>query len=143
VEPQPARGGCPFLARRLEDPELRARVEAAERLGISLRRFDGWEPVEETVYEYDEQGRLVRSVTTRDSEWDDEQQGWMLALAVWRANRCPNCGRDIRECTDESADWHVPPPTRCHVTTALAIAQQQYYRDSPHPHALLWRVERR
>jgi len=85
----------------------------------------------------------VRSVTTRDSEWDDEQQGWMLALAVWRANRCPNCGRDIRECTDESADWHVPPPTRCHVTTALAIAQQQYYRDSPHPHALLWRVERR
>lgn len=68
----------------------------------------------------------------------------MLALGEYRATRCPSCGGDISDCTDPEADgrYTVPPPTRCHATTALRAAQEQY-RDSPHPGALLWHAERR
>lgn len=66
----------------------------------------------------------------------------MLALASYRASRCPNCGRDIDECTTSEGKWQVPPPTRCHASTALSIAQVAY-RESPQPESLLWRVERR
>lgn len=82
-------------------------------------------------------------MTTRESEWSEQDVAWMLALAEWRASRCPHCGGDISECTDPDLEgrWEVPPPHRCHATTALAAAQERY-RDSPHPHALLWQVRR-
>lgn len=68
----------------------------------------------------------------------------MLALSVYRDTRCPSCGQDIRDCTSASAEgkYVVPPPTRCHATTALLIAQKPY-ADAPQGGALLWRTERR
>lgn len=68
----------------------------------------------------------------------------MLALQVWRARRCPSCGRDIDECTAPDADGKFVAglPTRCHATTALSIAQAQY-ADAPQSEALLWRVDRK
>lgn len=68
----------------------------------------------------------------------------MLALADYRATRCPSCGRDIRECTAADAEgaYVTPPPVRCHATTAKSIAQQAY-ADTPQREALLWRTERR
>lgn len=66
----------------------------------------------------------------------------MLALAVWRASRCPSCGGPIGECGPESdGRWKVPPPRRCYRTDALSIAQESSKR--PRPEALMWRVERR
>lgn len=109
-----------------------------------MKRFDGWEPTETTEYEYEFPGRLVRKVVTREAEWDEQEQAWMLALAEYRATRCPDCGRDVRECTDPASEgkYRVPPPDRCHATTALVIAQK-VNAESPQPEALLWRVERR
>lgn len=106
--------------------------------------MDGWEPTEETVYEYDEQGRLVRALTVREPEWSEQDVAWMLALAEWRATRCPACGGDIRECTDPASEgrYEVPPPHRCHAATAIAAAQERYM-DSQHPQALLFHVRRR
>lgn len=76
-----------------------------------------------------------------ETEWDAEQRAWLLALAIYRASRCPHCGGDITECGPESASkWKVPPPRRCYRTDALAIAQESSNR--PRPHALLWRVEK-
>jgi len=68
----------------------------------------------------------------------------MLALAEWRATRCPACGGDIRECTDPASEgrYEVPPPHRCHAATAIAAAQERYM-DSQHPRALLFHVRRR
>ncbi|MEU4399784.1 hypothetical protein [Micromonospora orduensis] len=142
AEPQGRRP--PFLIRRLADePGLRARIETAERLGVAPRRLDGWEPAETTTYEYDG-GRLVRSVTVREPEWSDQDRAWLAALAAYRAGRCPSCGGDASVCCSPASDgaFVVPPPTRCHVTTALTIAQAQY-QESPQPQALLWHVERR
>lgn len=68
----------------------------------------------------------------------------MLALAAWRDQLCPNCGQPLSECTDPAADdgYDVPPATRCHRSTAIAVAAERY-RDSPHPSALLFRAVRR
>jgi len=97
-----------------------------------------------TEYEYDEAGRLLRSVTTREPEWSEEDAAWMLALAAYRRGLCPLCGRPLEECTAQDADgaYTVPPPTRCHATTALMVAQERY-RDTPQAGALLWVAERR
>src|SRR5690606_39172952 len=89
----------PKLIGRLNDsPELRARVETARRLGISLRRLNGWSPRRETTYEYDDKGRLVRSETWEEPEWNELERAYMLALAEWEAGRCQMCGGDPGEC---------------------------------------------
>ena len=102
--------------------------------------MDGWEPT--THYEHDADGRLVSS--TPEPEWSEDDRAWMLALAYYRATRCPVHGGDIAECTSEDAEgaYEVPPPTRCHVATALLQAQAGY-AETKHPGALLWHAVRR
>jgi hypothetical protein len=141
VAAQPPGRGHPFLAERLHrTPDLRARVEAAERLGISLRRFDGWEPT--TFYEHDEQGRLVSS--TPEVEWDEEQQALMLALSRHRALSCKGCGGWLPETTDIEADgaYQVERPIRCHRCAAFSIATAKA-KDMDKPESLLLQVDRR
>jgi hypothetical protein len=80
-------------------------------------------------------------VTTREPEWSDEDRGWSLALALYRATRCPHCGGDIADCTRDWDDLVIrtPPPKRCKVTDALIDAQKNH--TNPKPQALLWRAE--
>lgn len=131
----------PFLQGRIaRDPALREELEAAERLGVSYKRFLGWEPVTHYVYE---DGRLVSSQP--EPEWDETERAWMIALETYRRDElCPLCGRPKQICQDPEAEFafSVPPPTRCHVTTTLRRAQKTYM-DGPHadhPDALLWGV---
>lgn len=91
---------------------------------------------------HDAHGRVVSS--TPEPEWSEQDQAWMLALAEYRAGLCPACGQELRVCADPEGDgnWTVPPPTRCHATTAMSIAQKSY-ADSLQPEALLWHAKRR
>lgn len=41
---------------------------------------------------YDESGRHVSTVVTREPEWDDRQRDKMLALTRYRESICPDCG---------------------------------------------------
>lgn len=67
----------------------------------------------------------------------------MLALAEYRARRCPNCGRDIEECTAaESEEAYEAVHSRCHATTARLIAQDAY-RENPQSSALMWATVRK
>lgn len=126
----------------MASPALRARVEAAERLGISLRRLDGWEPAEVTEYERDETGRIVRSITRREVEWTPDEADLMIALGEVRALACPGCGGHLPEtAAGTGEDWTQEPPVRCHRCTALAHARDDY-RDSTAPQALHHRVRR-
>lgn len=77
---------------------------------------------------YGEDGRLIRSIVTREVEWDDEQRAWMTALADYEAGLCPLCGRHTSECTDPATEnlWKVPLPTRCFPTTAVLRARKTY-----------------
>lgn len=114
-------------------------MKAAQQLGISLRRFEGWTPAEVTTHEYDD-GRLVRSVTTVESEWDDTQQDWMLALLEYEAGICRGCGQPMHLSTVEDHDWQVDP-IRCWTCDAIAQAQEKDKR--LRPQALHWYTRRR
>lgn len=109
---------------------------------MSPKRFAGWEPATVTEYEYDDDGRLVRSVTTREIEWDDDERAWAIALIEYESDKCPGCGGQLEETTDPKTEgrWKVPYPTRCQRCTALASAQEKY-RQTFHPQALLWTAE--
>jgi hypothetical protein len=54
-------------------------------MGVAPRRLNGWEPTSTTKYFYEE-GLLVRSVTTRESEFDEEQRDLLLAGAEFEAS---------------------------------------------------------
>lgn len=72
----------------------------------------------------------------------------MLALDLWRQRRCRHCGGDLEETTAEENDgtpgrsgYRPLLPVRCHRCTALAASEEQYNKNSPHPRALIHRVE--
>lgn len=52
----------------------------------------GWEPTETHDLIYDDEGRHVSTVVTRESEWDDRQRDKMLGLSLYRAGLCHGCG---------------------------------------------------
>ena len=146
VGEHPGRVG-PFLARRIADSaELRTRVEAAYNLGISVRRFDGWEPAEVHEHEHDQAGRIVRTVVRREPEWDEEQRGWVLAWLLYRANVHKPCGHYLPDATDPDAEgaYMSEPPIRCHVCTERAAAYKRVQEaGNRHPEALLFPVRKK
>lgn len=110
---------------------------------MSVKRLNGWEPTEVTTYEYDDAGRVTRTITRRESEWDESERQWALALLEFEASKCPGCGGVWEETTDPKSEgrWNVPPPVRCHRCTALAVAQhgEKYH----HASALFWQAHKR
>jgi hypothetical protein len=88
----------------------------------------------------------VEAVTTREVEWDDEQQAMMLALAEYRDSVHEACGGYLPDTTAAEADgqYVADIPSRCHLCTARAIAAEPYFKDDhPQPHALLFPVRRK
>jgi hypothetical protein len=83
-------------------------------------------------------------VTRREPEWDDAQEAWFLALAEYRASRCPcGCGQPVAESTAiENDGRYKATANRCHARAALAIEAGRYAKD-PHPETLLYSVELR
>lgn len=114
-------------------------MRTARALGISYKRFQGWEP--RTVYEYDADGRLIAS--RPEVEWDETERDWMLALDAWEASEvCPLCGwpREICQARETENLLEVPLPIRCHVTTAIKRAQESRGAagGTKHDDALVW-----
>lgn len=99
------------------------------------------------MHHRDRRGRVVRSVTTREVEWDPEQRALVLALELYESLVHSQCGHYLPESTAAEADgaYDVEPPTRCHACTARATAIKAHMTSphSPHPEALLWVVKRR
>jgi hypothetical protein len=109
-----------------------------------LKRLDGWEP---KTYSWREKrdGRMV-TVTERETEWDDEQQDWMLALALAEGDECPGCHGRLSETTLPENDGKYLPddPTRCHRCTAIGIGADQIRgQKKPQPQALFLNVRER
>lgn len=104
VRPQREPSGArpPYRAVDLrESPGLLVDCDAAYgELGISVKRLRGWEPVEVTEHEYDEQGRLLRATTTREPEWDEQERATLYAWLEDRQDRCSGCGHPLSESTD-------------------------------------------
>lgn len=104
-------------------------------MGVSLKRFDGWEPV--TYYAYDDDGRLASS--RPEVEWDEQEQAWMLALGESEALTCTGCGGWLPETTaiEQDGQYRPPKPIRCHCCDALAIGQKAR-GDKERPHVQRW-----
>ncbi|TBL44237.1 hypothetical protein EYA84_01995 [Verrucosispora sp. SN26_14.1] len=118
-------------------------MEAAERRGISLKRLGGWEPITTTEYEYDESGRLVRSWSQPESEWDQDQQAWVDAWAEYRAQRCPcGCGQRYADVTseEEGGPQFVADRKVCRARLALLEAQKAAETQDVIGGARLWQV---
>lgn len=67
----------------------------------------------------------------------------MLALEEYRREvLCPKCGspREVCQAPETEFALTVPPPTRCHIETALAEAQKGA-SDRPTPEGLIWGVQ--
>lgn len=109
--------------------------------------MEGWEP--STVYEYDEQGRLVRS--TPEPEWNDHQLALLLALEEYEQGLC-RCGHPLEESTKLEHDFNNPlgsgfyapvpgTPKQCHACAALERSEKQTNALNPqHPGALIHAV---
>lgn len=65
--------------------------------------MDGWEPRTVTEFERDGDGRVVRAVEYRESEFDEEQYALMLAYHRFESDLGPH-GHLMSEATDERAN---------------------------------------
>lgn len=128
----------------LQDPGLRRLVEASRAWGISPRCFLGYELKTVTRYEYDASGRVVRSVTTREPEWDDEDRELALGLLAYEADLCPGCKQPMAETTDPANEgrYVADLAIRCHRCTAVEAAAAKY-EGNPAPNALFIPVKLR
>jgi hypothetical protein len=128
------------VARLAQHAGLRREVEAAVRLGISLKRWSGWEPAATSTT--DERGVTT---TVTEPEWDDEDRSWVLAWFEYEAQRCPGCGGHLPETThpDNEAAYVTGPPHRCYRCTALQARQAQYAKDPNHGAQVVWPVHLR
>lgn len=88
---------------------------------MSEKRLLGWEPREVHEHEYDDAGRLVRTVVTREAEWDDWERQKMLELAQYESRLCA-CGfpEDI---ADSDPDLEIAYRV-CPVCAGLAQAMR-------------------
>lgn len=119
-------------------------------MGIAPRRLWAWEPVTTTEHEYDDAGRLLRTRSRSEPEWDASQYALVAALADIEAEECPSCGSPMSECMSADSDpdnktgthkYVASEAMRCHATTAREL-RAKAYRDAPAPHALRYPVMR-
>lgn len=94
----------------------------------------GRQRVSVTEYVYDDTGRLIRSVTTHDAEWSEQDLGNAKALRRNEMDRCPGgCGLPLSETTlpENEGAYEAPQPTRCHACTPLEIRKSEYTESPP------------
>lgn len=88
-------------------------MECARSLGISLKRFWGWQPSEGD-----------------ECEWDETERDWMRALRIHETRvQCPLCGMDVTFCHDEDAVRHTFAGGQveiCFVTEMREKAMRRY-----------------
>jgi hypothetical protein len=137
---QRRQGERPFLRGRLRtDVELRRDVEAATHLGVPVSRFRGEERAQATTYEYDEAGRLTRSVTIAEPAWSEDDRALALALLEEQAETCSICGHLMSECRDPATarKWGV-----VHEICQPGAVAQAYAEDYGHTRGLVVHTRR-
>lgn len=102
-----------------------------------------------TQYEYDDSGLLVRSVTSRESRWTEQDRAEVLALADYRDGLCPcGCGHQMAETLshEEKGPQFIADRVVCRARLQLIeaqIAAEDPDKPNPYAAARLWRVDKR
>lgn len=117
-------------------------------MGVSVRKFLGWEPGEVTTFEYDGAGRVVRAITVREPEFSDLDRRWLSdSLAQEQAPRGSH-GWLMTEATDPANQgrFFVGPPTVDFAAKAEIEARdeaEKIYKGKIPLGALKFRVEKK
>jgi hypothetical protein len=87
-------------------------------------------------------GRLFSS--TPEVEWDEQEQGWMLALQSYEDSRCPGCGGDINVTTasENEGRYRHQLPLQCFRCVAFAQSHKAQ-EEQPYPLSLIHLVQQR
>lgn len=94
-----------------------------------------------TEHVYDDTGRLVRSVTTFDPDWSDEDVQAALAWQADEESRCPGCGLPRDETFDiERANAWDAEPMACNACLARDRAARAYHEKHGEQLGLYWRI---
>lgn len=87
-----------------------------------------------------------------ETEWDELQRGWMVALTLYEADTCRGCGHQLEDTTDPQRDYNNPLapyqyeavdgwPKQCHRCAALDRVQHEVEAQRPqHPGAMKYAV---
>lgn len=138
-----------------DDAGLRRDLRIARHLGVSLRRFHGWEPPQHTHTHPD-----GSTTTIPQPEYDAYERALWRALEDWEAGLCPDCGQPLHlslwdpdQPAEERAKWRALYSS-CRACLELENAQNKVADDDkqtqerlkleqppPHRHRK-WRVER-
>jgi hypothetical protein len=73
-----------------------------------------------------------------ETEWDETEQAWMLALAMYRETRCPGCGGDLNVTTkaEHEERYKAELPLQCFRCVAFSRSNDAY-ADQPYPGSLI------
>lgn len=97
-----------------DSPPLRRELDYLAERGIPRSVGLGRQRTSRTRYIYDDDGRLVESVTTHDAEWTDDDIAHALAWADWRAGLCDGCGHPLAETINcPPGTWVVTEGVTC------------------------------
>lgn len=113
--------------------------------------MSGWEPVEATRYEYDDDGRLSGSVTQREAEWSRTDVEALIAYID--LHRVGPHGQPMGEATSQDGNpsnrerkWdYVAEPWTDFAARALAKAKHEFkqsYGDDAPVEEIIWQVKR-
>jgi hypothetical protein len=96
-----------------------------------------------TTHRYDDAGRLVESITTTETEWDEVERAWAMTLTDVESDTCHGCGQPLSETLTRDAyeGYEAELPSVCQGCKALH-RQQRNYVDDKDLHALRFTVRR-
>lgn len=96
-------------------------------MGVSYKRWHGWEP-KRTIRP--EPGGAYTILT--ESEWDDTERAWMLALDEYERSLCPSCGLPVTECSAPEAEFRIHADARvCWAAAHQLQAVDQWRQEHP------------
>ena len=120
-------------------------------MGLAPRQLWGWTPETVTEYEYDADGRLVRSIQRTESAWDEDQYGLVAASADIESD-LHSCGHPLSETTSWEADelnrhrtiiYEAGPPQACQACRVLQRKRKEYEDSGSVTPDQLWSVSKK
>lgn len=89
--------------------------------------------------------QLVRSVTTSEPRWTDQDRAEVLALTLHRSKLCPGgCGQPLDESTAhyEMGPEYEAKSTTCRACFELDVSQKAKAERSPDGAGRMWHIEK-
>jgi hypothetical protein len=86
-----------------------------------------------TEYERDDDGRVIRAITTTEPRWTEIDRAEALALALYRSGLCPcGCGNKVTQTLVPEADGPAWEVHEISCTARMALLEvQNAVRESP------------